>query len=184
MQTILNPSSAWINVLNIKFVANVIKYLQAKLAVPAVNKSFLERMGTCSNLSAKTKVFGVVVDTRPILVDIINQCPCESNVTLVHLASFCHNTLLLLSFQFTGIFLRFTIAWCNAGGYAFGITLSLRPVCFGRKSCLFRLRNPFASDPPLLQDQLLVIGIKRSICLLVPMTGKDFKSKMTTNYSL
>jgi len=58
------------------FVEKVIKYLQAKLAVPAVNESFLGRMGTCSNLSAKTKVFGVVVDASPILVDIINQRPC------------------------------------------------------------------------------------------------------------
>jgi hypothetical protein len=177
-------------VLNIKYVAKVIKYLQAKLAVPAFNEGFLERMGTCPNLSAKTKVFGAVIDMRPVLVDIINQRPCESNVT--HLASFCHNTLSLasvcvLSLQFAGVLLGFTIAWCNTGGYPFGITLSMRPVCFRCKSCLFRLRFPFARVLPLLRDQLLLIGFKNmtgSIWLLVQVTGKYFKSKMATNYSL
>jgi len=160
-------------------VAKLIKYLQTKFAEPAFNEGFLGRMGTCPNLSAKTKVFGVVVDTRPgrVLDVYIKQRPCVNVNRNTHVASFCHNTILLASvcIRFASILLGFTIAWCNAGGYLFSVTLCVGPVCFRGKSCLFRLRFQFAGVLPLLRDQLLVIGIKNmmgSICLLVQVTGK------------
>ena len=160
-------------------VSQVNKYLQTEFAEPAFDEGFLGRMGTCPNLSAKTKVFGVVVDTRPgpVLDVYIKQRPCENFKRNTHLASFCHNTILLASVcvRFASILLGFTIAQCNAGGYPFSVTLCIGPICFRGNSGLFHLRFQFARFLPLLRDQLLVIGIKNmmgSICSLVQVTGK------------